>query len=120
MHAGSWSPEEESRLVQIMRDFHSDGKSTQTSSRFWKEVSQRMGHTRTAHQCRNKWCAHCSCIIGITVVSLFTGPILYTRSCKTVGRCRGGATPTRISLFKSMYSGRSQLAKLTSYLELRH
>jgi ribosomal protein L18E len=55
MRAGPWSSEEENRLVQIMEDLQEDGKSTQTSTKFWKEVAERMDHMRTAHQCRNKW-----------------------------------------------------------------
>jgi hypothetical protein len=76
--AGAWSSEEESRLVQIVQDFHGDGKSTQTSIKFWQEVAGRMGHTRTAHQCRNKWCVHTSCLVEITI-TIYRTDSLYPR-----------------------------------------
>ncbi|KAI0248511.1 hypothetical protein BJV78DRAFT_1107164, partial [Lactifluus subvellereus] len=52
---GSWSPGEESRLTQIMRDLDEEGKTTGTLNNFWEVVAGWMDNTRTAHQCHNKW-----------------------------------------------------------------
>ena len=53
--AGSWSTDEETRLIDIMQDLCEHGKMPGTSNKFWKEVSDRMDKTRTAKQCCNKW-----------------------------------------------------------------
>ncbi|KAN0124124.1 hypothetical protein V8E53_015870, partial [Lactarius tabidus] len=55
--AGRWSLDEEARLVQIMQDLGTDGKTNDTLQHFcqWKEVARRMDKTRSAKQCRDKW-----------------------------------------------------------------
>jgi len=54
-HEGKWSPEEETRLNSIIQDMNESGRRPETTPKFWKEVSRRMDHTRTAKQCSNKW-----------------------------------------------------------------
>ncbi|KAF8264672.1 hypothetical protein EI94DRAFT_1866551 [Lactarius quietus] len=52
---GSWSMDEEARLLHIIQDMGEHGKTPETSNKFWKEVSDRMDKTRSAKQCSNKW-----------------------------------------------------------------
>ena len=55
---GKWSAEEETHLRTIFQEKIQSGHSPKTTPKFWKEVSIRMGNTRTAKQCSNKWYEH--------------------------------------------------------------
>ncbi|KAF8267701.1 hypothetical protein EI94DRAFT_1801344 [Lactarius quietus] len=53
---GAWSPEEEARLINIMQVLGEEGKVQGQTHKIWKQVSERMDHTRMPEQCRSKWC----------------------------------------------------------------
>ena len=52
---GTWSPDKEARINQVMQDLHELGKMPTNTSKFWKEVSGQLGRTWTPDQCRSKW-----------------------------------------------------------------
>ncbi|KAH8999038.1 hypothetical protein EDB92DRAFT_1832128 [Lactarius akahatsu] len=52
---GRWSDEEGARLACIIETMSTEGKTSTTSQKFWKEVAARMGNTRSPKQCRGKW-----------------------------------------------------------------
>jgi hypothetical protein len=78
MRVGSWSPGEESRLTQIMRDLDEEGKTTGTLNNFWEVVAGRMDNTRTAHQCRNKWYVRSKCRVALSI-TIYRNDSLYPK-----------------------------------------
>ncbi|KAF9923462.1 RNA polymerase I enhancer binding protein [Linnemannia zychae] len=57
MNTGSWSPEEDRRLLDIMQEFAlKQGKTNLADAQhMWTAISERMGGTRSRHQCRHRY-----------------------------------------------------------------
>ncbi|KAI0033343.1 hypothetical protein K488DRAFT_47937 [Vararia minispora EC-137] len=52
---GRWTKEEESRLTEIMKEMTAGKGKGSDHDVFWTVVAERMGHSRSRQQCRNKW-----------------------------------------------------------------
>ncbi|KAN0123681.1 hypothetical protein V8E53_015903 [Lactarius tabidus] len=52
---GRWSSDEDTLLERIMEDLRVAGKTNNTMTNFWVEVSRRIDKTRSAKQCRERW-----------------------------------------------------------------
>ncbi|KAG9320273.1 hypothetical protein KVV02_003930 [Mortierella alpina] len=57
MKSGTWAPEEDERLLSIMQELAlQQGKSTiLESTHMWTLISEKMGGTRSRHQCRHRF-----------------------------------------------------------------
>ena len=100
--AGSWSTDEETRLIRIMQDLSEHGKTPATSNKFWEAVSDQMDKTRSAKQCCNKW--YDSLTVYFVLASSSIGLI---RSPQPSGTSRGplaGGLVTLRSSFGSTYA----------------
>lgn len=78
--AGSWSDEEEQKLIEIVKSLTIDKGETanDTDTVLWSVVSQKMGYARTRNQCRDKWCVY---------------ELSFTRLSRSLYRLCGPLTP---------------------------
>jgi hypothetical protein len=99
--------------VQVLGPQKRNLVSCRSCKLFTAMVSQPRPQSSSGRRSRGAWITHgrpiSAAISGaftlhasLKSLSLFTGPILYTRGCKMVGQCRGGVTSTTSFLFESM------------------